>query len=99
VRLVFAPEAEEDVDRIDTWWRENRRDAPRLFAEELAYARDQILRNPLIYKPYCERNGVTIRRWLMRRTEQHVYYEVDLEHDLVIVLRVWGARRKYGPKL
>jgi hypothetical protein len=35
----------------------------------------------------------------MRRTEQHVYYEVDLEHDLVIVLRVWGARRKRGPKL
>lgn len=99
MRLVFSPEADEDVDRVDTWWRENRLDAPRLFAEELAYTRDQILRNPLIYKPYCERNGVIVRRWLMRRTEQHIYYEIDLEDDLVIVLRVWGARRRRGPRL
>jgi hypothetical protein len=64
VKLVFSPEADQDVDKIDTWWRENRLDAPRLFAEELAAAHDEILRKPLIFKPYCERNGVVVRRWL-----------------------------------
>ena len=99
MKLVFSPEADQDVDQIDAWWRENRLDAPRLFAEELAAVCGEILRKPRIFKPYCERDGVAVRRWLLRRTEQHVYYEVDLEHDLVIVLRVWGARRKRGPKL
>ena len=35
MKLVFSPEADQDVDKIDAWWRENRLDAPRLFVEEL----------------------------------------------------------------
>jgi hypothetical protein len=65
VRLVFSLEAEQDVEKIDAWWRENRRDALRLFAEELAGVCAEIQRKPLIKKPYCERRGVMIRCWLM----------------------------------
>jgi hypothetical protein len=50
-------------------------------------------------KPYTERRGVVIRRWHLRRTLQHVYFVADVENDLIIVLRVWGARRRRGPKL
>jgi hypothetical protein len=28
-----------------------------------------------------------------------VYFVADVENDLVTVLRVWGARRRRGPKL
>lgn len=99
MKLVLAQEAEEDVERIDSWWRENRRDAPRLFTEEFAAVCRQILSKPTIFKPYCERGGVSVRRWLLGRTEQFVYYEVDFDRELLIVLRVWGARRKRDPKL
>jgi hypothetical protein len=32
VNLIFSREADQDVEAIDAWWRENRLDAPRLFA-------------------------------------------------------------------
>jgi hypothetical protein len=38
MKLLFSPEAERDIERIDAWWRENRQGAPHLFAEELAQA-------------------------------------------------------------
>ncbi len=99
MKLIFSPEAEQDAEEIDAWWRENRLDAPRLFAEELAGTCDEIRRKPLILKPYREQSGVVIRRWLLRRTEQHVYYAADMQAETITVLRIWGARRKRGPKL
>ena len=70
-----------------------------MFAEELAIVCHVIQRKPLILKPYGERRGVVIRRWLMGRTQQHVYYVADVENAVITVLRVWGARRGRGPKL
>ena len=99
MKLVFSEEADQDVEVIDAWWRENRLDAPRLFAEELASVCQSIQRKPLIMKPYTERRGVVVRRWHLRRTVQHVYFVVDVENDVIVVLRVWGARRGRGPKL
>jgi plasmid stabilization system protein ParE len=99
VKLRFSPEAEQDAEEIDAWWRENRLDAPRLFAEELAGACEEIRRKALILKPYRERSGVVIRRWLLSRTEQHVYYAADVQAENTTVLRIWGARRKRAPKL
>ena len=99
MKLVFSPEAVRDIDKTDAWWRENRADAPRIFAEEFAYVCEQIMRKPLIFQPYCRRHGMEIRRWLMGKTERHVYYEADLERDTITILRVWGARRGRGPKL
>ena len=88
MRLLFSPEAEQDIERIDSWWRENRQKAPDLFAQELAKACEDIQRRPLILKPYTERRGVVIRRWLLKKTEQHVYYEADIKQDAITVLRV-----------
>ena len=99
MKLIFSEEAERDVETIDVWWRENRLDAPRLFAEELASVCLAIERKPLILKPYGERRGMVIRRWHLEQTEQHVYYVADIDDDTIIVLRVWGARRRRGPKL
>ena len=99
MRLLFSEEAEIDAEAIDAWWRENRLDAPRLFAEELASVCQAIQRKPLIMKPYTERRGMVIRRWRPRRTLQHVYFVADIENDLITVLRGWGARRRRGPKL
>jgi plasmid stabilization system protein ParE len=99
VNLIFSREADQDVEAIDAWWRENRLDAPRLFAEELASVCEAIRRKPLIMKAYTERSGIVIRRWQLRRTLQHVYFVADVEKDVITVLRVWGARRGRGPRL
>lgn len=99
MKLVFSVEADQDAEAIDTWWRQNRLDAPQLFAEELASVCEEIQRKPLILKPYGERRGKLIRRWLLERTEQHVYYAVDIDNDLITVLRIWGACRGRGPRL
>lgn len=98
MKLIFSPEADEDAEAIDTWWRGNRQDAPGLFAEELSSVCGEILRKPLILKPYRERRGMVIRRWLLEQTQQHVYYVADLENESVTVLRIWGARRGRGPR-
>jgi len=97
VKLIFSTEAEQDAEAIDTWWRQNRLDAPQLFAEELASVCEAILRKPLIVKPYGERRGMVIRRWHLERTGQHVYYMADVDNDLITVLRVWGRAPRAGP--
>jgi hypothetical protein len=33
------------------------------------------------------------------KTEQHVYYALDEQAEVVMVLTIWGARRGRGPKL
>jgi plasmid stabilization system protein ParE len=38
------------------------------------------------------------RRILMPKTATHLYYRLE-GPDLILVLRVWGARRKRGPRL
>lgn len=99
MRLAFSPEAERDAEAIDDWWRANRLDAPRLFREELAAVCEAIQHKPLILRRYAEKRGKAIYRWLLPRTRQHLYYLVESQNDLIIILRVWGARRRRGPKL
>jgi hypothetical protein len=84
---------------IDAWWREHRRDARLLFARELAEARDLILATPGVGVTYTSASGKTARRVLLPKTRNHVYFEVDEQQDLVIVLAVWGAPRRRGPSL
>lgn len=40
-----------------------------------------------------------VRRFLLRRSRYHVYYEYDVAADLVRVVSVWGAVRGQGPDL
>jgi plasmid stabilization system protein ParE len=98
VKLRFTAEAELEAEALDAWWRENRPGAPLLFADELAAVCDAIRRRPLILRRYGEQDGVAVYRWLLVRCQQHVYYSVGLEDEEVLVLRIWGARRKRGPK-
>jgi hypothetical protein len=48
---------------------------------------------------YVERRGVVVRRVLLPKTHNHVYYETDRENGVVMILAVWGAPKGRGPKL
>jgi hypothetical protein len=99
MKLVFTPEAELQASDIDEWWRAHRPEAPDLFARELAHARAAIEAAPLAGMTYTDSTGKTARRVLLPRTRNHVYFEIDEERGLVVVLAVWGAPRGRGPSL
>jgi plasmid stabilization system protein ParE len=99
MKLIFSPAAERDSAAIDQWWKGNRLDAPLLFRQELAAVCDAIRRKPLLLRRHTVRKGVPIYRWRLERTQQHVYYTVNFEKEVVNVLRIWGGRRGRGPKL
>jgi hypothetical protein len=44
-------------------------------------------------------HGVAIRRVLLPKTEQHVYYSIDEANETVIIRTIWGARRRRTPRL
>lgn len=99
MKVRFAAPARRQADRLDRWWRENRKDAADLFAQELEAARRAIGASPEIGTPYVERQGTLVRRVFMPKTQNHVYYEIDRARGVVMILAVWGAPRGSGPKL
>lgn len=93
----FAPQAREQVRAIDTWWRSYRQASPGLFTQELAEAVATIAIAPESGTKYFHWKVKGVRRVLMRATRHHVYYVVV--GDTALVLAVWGAVKRRGPKL
>jgi plasmid stabilization system protein ParE len=95
-RVLLAPEAREQAQTIDAWWRENRPSAPELFSSELAAAFSTLACAPNAGTPYPhELRGV--RRLLLRATRYHVYYRV--KRDDVLVVSIWSSISGSGPDL
>ena len=97
VRIVVAPEAEEQVRTIDTWWNRERPAAPHLFVEELAAASELLGNAPLAGRRYPHPTVSEVRRVLLRSSRYHVYYRP--QGDELVILAVWGAVRGSGPDL
>ncbi len=99
MKVRLAAPARQQADRIDRWWRENRQAACDLFARELSEARNLLAETPEVGAPYQRRRGVMVRRVLLPKTRNHVYYEIDRTLNVVMILAVWGAPKEHGPKL
>ncbi|MEZ4226802.1 MAG: type II toxin-antitoxin system RelE/ParE family toxin [Polyangiaceae bacterium] len=97
MRLRLTPRALAEAKRKKTWWLHNRPAAPHLFEQELVATFDSILAMPTIGVEYPADFDVEVRRVLMPKTRNHVYFAVDGEE--VVILSVWGAQRGRGPKL
>jgi len=98
VRLAFTPEAAGHADVCDAWWRDHR-DARDLFARELADAKELIRKSPLVGTMYTVLDGLPVRRVLLPKTRTHLYYSIDADKGIVMVLAVWGAPKGRGPFL
>jgi hypothetical protein len=57
-----------------------------------------IARTPELGTVYTERHATAVRRVLLPKTKNHVYYEIDRENAVVTILAVWGAPKGRGPK-
>lgn len=83
---------------VATWWRTHRRAAD-LFDDELEAALDMLQRQPDLGAEYASLDGEIIRRVLLKKSAQHVYYAVDGANGIILIHTIWGARRGRGPKL
>jgi plasmid stabilization system protein ParE len=96
--LRLTPRALAEAKRIKTWWRRHRLAAPDLFEQEFEAALDRIAQVPGSGKLYEEGDlEVLVRRVLLPKTLNHVYYAVDGQD--VVVLSVCGALHERDPKL
>lgn len=96
--IRLTPRALAEAKRMKAWWRRNRPAAPDLFEQEFAATLDRIAQLPGSGKLYEEGDlDVPVRRVLLPKTLNHVYYTVDDRG--VVVLSVWGALHERGPKL
>jgi hypothetical protein len=99
VQLRIGKRAQGQAARIEQWWAEHREAAPGLFVDELEAT----------FRFLCSERGAgvrwptprrpTLRRILMPRSKNHVYFMVDEAADVVRVLTIWGAPRGKAPKL
>ena len=84
---------------MDAWWAENRPGAPDVFAREFRDTLEQIRTMPGSGIGWPTERRPTLRRILMPRTENHVYFRVDEKAQTIHVLAVWGAPTGTAPKL
>lgn len=98
MKLRVAARAQRETDRIDAWWRKNRSAAPDLFLREVVYITELLTHVATLGTKYeAEHFDGPVRRVLLERSECHLFYGVL--GDEVIILCIWDAHRKRGPKL
>lgn len=97
MRVRFTPRSLADAKRMKSWWQRHRPKAPDLFEQELDSALARIASAPNVGSAYeAQDQSIHVRRVLMRKTHNHVYYAV--EGNEIVVLTVWGALRGRGPR-
>ncbi len=99
MNVRFTPRALRRARIVTSWWRTHRTKAPDLFERELALAIQRLAADQNVGLVYSTTEGRVVRRLLLSKSEQHVYYAVDEDTQTVIVLNVWGARRGRAPRL
>jgi hypothetical protein len=99
VRVRAAGRAKREIARAALWWSKNRPEAPLLFLDELEAAERHLCTAPVSGQIYGYRKNRLIRRWLLEKTEYHVYFSVNPKAQVIMVHSVWSARRGRGPKL
>ena len=96
MKIRYSARARREANRINAWWIENPPSAPALFLEELGHALELISNSPDLGTIYESAYGA-VRRVLLPRTRYHVYYA--RESSEIVLVSIWGAQRKRGPKL
>ncbi len=98
MKVEILEEARSQYRAASAWWREHR-DAKALLAQELLSAIRHLQVAPETGQIYAKRRGRVIRRWLMPKTEHHIYYRFDRETEVLVIYSIWGGCRRRGPKL
>jgi len=85
------------MERIATWWREHA-SSPAVFLDELEKTIEHIEATAVLGAVYDAKARRTVHRRLMKKSACHVYL-VRRSAELVVIVSIWGARRRRGPQL
>lgn len=96
MKVELSRRAEREMERIARWWREYA-SSPDVFLDELKQMIEHIETTSLLGVAYDAKARRTVHRRLMRKSACHIYLVRESE-DLVVVVSIWGARRRRGPK-
>jgi plasmid stabilization system protein ParE len=96
VKVELSRRAEREMERIARWWRKHA-SSPDVFLDELEQMTEHIETTSLLGVVYDAKARRTVHRRLMKKSACHVYL-VRKSEDLVVVVSIWGARRRRGPK-
>ena len=97
MNIKLTKRAERRIELVDQWWRAHRREAPDLLKQELSGARLRLAQDPYAGTAVVI-GGKQLRKLLLQRTEQWLYYAVRPKQQLIVVQTLWGARRGRDPK-
>jgi beta-galactosidase GanA len=97
LRVEFTSDAKAEVRQIRRWWRRHRTKAPDLFNQELRQAQQRLAVAWAEGQEYDYFDGDLVRRVLLERTRNHVYYIVLEDQKLVQIVAVHGAVCGAGP--
>ena len=95
-RVRFTATALSHVERERSWWLENR-DHREAFSADIERALEVLAAFPGVGTSYEASDVAGVRRIYLRRIACHLYYIFD--DSQVVVVALWGARRKRGPTL
>jgi plasmid stabilization system protein ParE len=95
----FTPEALDQIEEEDEWWRTHRLSAPELFLDELETTIERLVEQPRSGKRVREPDAPALQRVLLRKTRRHVYFVYNADQDVIAIHSVWGAVQGSEPDL
>ena len=99
LRVIVSPLANQQINKEDAWWRENRPGAPNAVREEIERISALIAFQPNI-GPIARNVKLSgVRRIHLERVRCHIYYRVVGSPRYVEIVGFWGSRRGIGPPI
>jgi hypothetical protein len=98
VKALISKRAVRAVERIDARWREHA-DHPDRFSREFAEAIERLETTPVPGAPFPTPKRPALKRLLLPTSRCHIYFEIDLDKQIVRILHVWDGRRERAPEL
>lgn len=97
LRLRITIRAADEIDRADTWWRDNRPAAAHAIREDLRRTLDILALQPGIGQKVMNARLSGVRRIHLDRVHHHLYYRQ--QGDQLVVLRFWPSQRVAQPRV
>ena len=99
VPVWFHPTALEQLESLDTWWREHRPAAAEQVTAEIERIVALLQETPSVGSPYQHAVVPGVRAVRLKRTPYRLYYVYDESAGEIVVLAVWSAMRGHGPPI
>ena len=97
LKLRITVRAADEIERADTWWRENRLAAPEAIREDLDRTLKLLVLQPGVGQRVTNARLAGVRRIHIDRVHHHVYYRV--RGNELVVLRFWASQRLKQPRV